>query len=109
MEACHILLGRPWQSDRDATHRGQDNVYIFIKDSRKIILTPMAPENHPEASKVEGSSLLTIWDFMEESKETSEVYAVVVKGEEEEPSNIPPSLRLLLNEFKEVWPEDLLD
>ncbi|MGV7343488.1 hypothetical protein PJI17_32840, partial [Mycobacterium kansasii] len=52
---------------------------------------------------------MTIRDFMEESKETGEVYAVVVKGEEEEPSNIPPSLKPLLNEFKEVWPEDLPD
>lgn len=33
MEACHMLLGRPWQSDCDATHRGRDNVYIFVKDS----------------------------------------------------------------------------
>ncbi|MGV7343188.1 hypothetical protein PJI17_31305 [Mycobacterium kansasii] len=52
---------------------------------------------------------MTIRDFMEESKETGEVYAVVVKGKEDEPLNIPLSLRLLLNEFKEVWPEDLPD
>ena len=31
MDACHMILGRPWQSDVDATHKGRDNVYIFHK------------------------------------------------------------------------------
>lgn len=30
MNACHILLGRPWQCDVDATHRGWQNVYTFL-------------------------------------------------------------------------------
>nr|GMC71036.1 putative nucleotidyltransferase, Ribonuclease H [Ipomoea batatas] len=28
MDACHILLGRPWQFDVDATHHGRQNVSI---------------------------------------------------------------------------------
>ena len=27
MDACHLLLGRPWQFDKDATHRGKTNTY----------------------------------------------------------------------------------
>ncbi|KAJ9565683.1 hypothetical protein OSB04_001649 [Centaurea solstitialis] len=29
MDACHILLGRPWQYDNNATHKGRDNVMLF--------------------------------------------------------------------------------
>ena len=27
MNACHLLLGRPWQFDLDATHKGRSNCY----------------------------------------------------------------------------------
>ena len=30
MDACHLILGRPWQYDVDATHRCKDNVYVFF-------------------------------------------------------------------------------
>ncbi|XP_077217939.1 uncharacterized protein LOC143852441 [Tasmannia lanceolata] len=79
MEACHILLGWPWQYDVDSTHRGKDNVYVFVKDGRKIILAPMKGENQPKTSQVEGRSLLAMGDFMRESTERGEIYALVVK------------------------------
>lgn len=37
MDACHIILGRPWQYDVDAIPRGKDNVYMFRKENKKII------------------------------------------------------------------------
>jgi len=30
MNACHLLLGRPWQFDVDATHGGRSNHYSFV-------------------------------------------------------------------------------
>jgi hypothetical protein len=41
MDASHVLLGRPWQFDVDATHKGRDNVFIFEWGSRKIALAPV--------------------------------------------------------------------
>ena len=35
MDVCHILLGRPWQYDRSATHDGRKNVYELEKDGIK--------------------------------------------------------------------------
>ena len=32
MDACHLLLGRPWQFDRKARHDGEKNSYSFQKD-----------------------------------------------------------------------------
>ena len=41
MHAGHILLGRPWQFDRKATHDGFKNRYSFVKDSRTVTLVPL--------------------------------------------------------------------
>ncbi|KAM2834679.1 hypothetical protein PS2_031678 [Malus domestica] len=38
MDACHILLGRPWQYDRKALHDGFKNTYTFVKDEVKVVL-----------------------------------------------------------------------
>lgn len=44
MQACNILLGRPWQFDRDSIHHGRANQYSFLYHDRKIVLHPMSPE-----------------------------------------------------------------
>lgn len=38
MEACHILLGRPWQYDNKTVHLGEKNIYAFYKDGVKVVL-----------------------------------------------------------------------
>jgi hypothetical protein len=34
MDVCHILLGRPWQYDRNVVHDGRMNTYTLEKDGR---------------------------------------------------------------------------
>ena len=41
MDACHLLLGRPWQYDRHATHEGRSNTYSFWKAGRRHVLRSM--------------------------------------------------------------------
>ena len=41
MDACHVLLGRPWLFDRRVMHDGRINTYTFTKDHKKITLTPL--------------------------------------------------------------------
>ena len=43
MDACHLLLGRPWQFDKDVTHYGQSNTYSFKLKGKKMTLTPLPP------------------------------------------------------------------
>ena len=43
MDACHLLLGRPWQYDRKVSHNGFKNTHSFIKDGVRIVLAPMKP------------------------------------------------------------------
>ena len=48
MDACHVLLGRPWRYGRRVTHDGYFNTYSFVKDGKKITLTPLAPHQMPK-------------------------------------------------------------
>ena len=43
MHASHILLGCPWQYDRNARHDGSSNRYTFVKDGRNVTLVPLTP------------------------------------------------------------------
>ena len=43
MLACHILLGRPWQFDRDVVHHGRSNKYAFVIEGKKYVLAPLTP------------------------------------------------------------------
>ena len=44
MEACHILLGRPWEFDRDAIKYCQSNRYaVKSPEGEKFTLLPLPP------------------------------------------------------------------
>jgi hypothetical protein len=36
MQACSLLLGRPWQFDRESVHNGKTNQYSLIHAGKKI-------------------------------------------------------------------------
>jgi len=39
-QACNILLGRPWQFDRDSMHHGRTNQYSFLFHDKKNYVAP---------------------------------------------------------------------
>ena len=41
LSACHLLLGRPWQFDLDATHSDRSNNYSFVHKGVNHVLKPM--------------------------------------------------------------------
>jgi len=43
MDACHLLLGRHWQHDKDVIHHGESNTYSFKIKAKKMTFTPLAP------------------------------------------------------------------
>ena len=43
MQACLVLLGRPWKFDNDALHHGRTNTYTFIHKNKSITLLPLSP------------------------------------------------------------------
>jgi hypothetical protein len=44
MEACSLLLGRPWQYDTNSLHHGRSNHSSFMFKGQKIIIHPMTPD-----------------------------------------------------------------
>jgi hypothetical protein len=44
MQACSLLLGRPWQFHREFVHNGKTNQYSLIHAGKKIGLKLMTPE-----------------------------------------------------------------
>jgi hypothetical protein len=40
MDVCHVLLGRPWQFDRNVVHDGRMNTYTLEKDGKTHTLLP---------------------------------------------------------------------
>jgi len=53
MEATHILLGRPWQYDRQVLHDGLTNKMTFTFQGHKVILKPLSTkEVHEDQLKM---------------------------------------------------------
>lgn len=51
MQACHILLGRPWQFDRNTFHDGRKNRYSLELNGKKYTLAPLTPSQVFEDQK----------------------------------------------------------
>ncbi|GJX87945.1 putative nucleotidyltransferase, ribonuclease H, partial [Tanacetum coccineum] len=112
MEACHVLLGRPWQHDMDATHKGKSNMYLFKWSSKTIVvlfLGVVSPK-----MKLENKTLVTLVasskEFQDERKDTRVSYALVVKGVEDFIENATPAvIKPLLAEFGKIVTDDTPD
>jgi hypothetical protein len=64
MDACSLLLGRPWEFDTNAIHHGRSNKYTFMHKGKKIVLLPMTPTEivHLEhEKKINASFWRNIW------------------------------------------------
>ncbi|GJZ18080.1 reverse transcriptase domain-containing protein [Tanacetum coccineum] len=103
MDACHILLGRPWLYDRRVKHDGFRNTYSFKKDGLSITLAPLNPRDEPQQP-------LTKPDFVGLAKQptTTHVLALVVVEANPEPLECPVVVLPLLCEFADVFPDDIL-
>ncbi|XP_021887139.1 uncharacterized protein LOC110806550 [Carica papaya] len=44
MSAGHILLGRPWEFDREANHEGKSNKYRIVHKQKAYTLVPLTPQ-----------------------------------------------------------------
>jgi hypothetical protein len=57
MQACSLLLGRPWEHDNDGTHLGRSNKYTFVHKGKKYTFLPLNPTEIVQAEKVQAASL----------------------------------------------------
>ncbi|KAK0601230.1 hypothetical protein LWI29_022353 [Acer saccharum] len=87
MDACHLLLGRPWLYDRKVIYDGFLNTYSFSFNSIKITLLP---KKEATGSPPSGDSptLLSLAKFEAEVRESGIVY-VLLGREQIGPSVVP--------------------
>ena len=105
MDACHLLLGRPWLYDQHVMYDGFLNTCTFIFNSIKVVL--LRKKEVTGGTPIgENNNLLTMARFEAEVKESGIVYVIIGKMEAEN-SIIPSSVEPLLQEFGDIFPAEL--
>nr|GEV62317.1 hypothetical protein [Tanacetum cinerariifolium] len=104
VDACHVLLGHPWQFDRRSIRDGHRNTYSFTHNNRKIVLTPLTP-----ALQTSTTTLSTL--LQSEHHEYQSFKDVVLLGldEDENPSQpiLSPLVQALLKSYSQVFPTEI--
>lgn len=104
MDACHLLLGRPWQFDRRVTHDGHRNTYSFLFQGTRIVLystIPHAPVPVPSPQVL----ILNHRSFSDEIEHAP--FVLLLVAIDSAFSSSPPSaVQPLLKDFADVFPVD---
>src|SRR5581483_7822064 len=136
MEACSLLLGRPWEYDIDALHHGRSNKYTFMHKGKKITLLPLTPteivqldrerlandkNKAPVTSEIQHVTnqiklknpvlLATKTDLAEIREDDAVYYAFVCRDAlfslDNLPATLPPVVTNLLQEYADVFPAEI--
>jgi hypothetical protein len=78
MDACHILLGRPWKFDKNVIHDGRKNTYTLEKNGRMHMLLPME-ENRVKEEAITSILLMSGKELLKEVKEEQEMQFAMVR------------------------------
>ena len=108
MDACHLLLGRPWQFDRRVMHDGFNNTHSFVKDGIRITLAP-TKLNAIEAKKESKLFLIGSQTMESISKGKTPTSLLVLETNDSVYSEIPELICPLLEEFSDIVPEEIPD
>ncbi|KAH9763915.1 Endonuclease [Citrus sinensis] len=103
MDACYLLLGRPWQYDRNIVHDGKRNTYSFMFNNTKIVLLP---NKEFTLQQDLGNYLLGKKQFIDVVAETNRVYILLGK-ESNGDSKIPEAVTPILAEFQDLFPNEV--
>ena len=118
MHAGHLLLGRPWQFDKETIHHGRTNVYSFRHNNKKHNLTPLSPQEvhdmqkaMDQASKVSKTNLyITSGQVVKTLYDHTQVLLMVFKEgcfAGFEVQELPSEVHDLMERYKEVFSEDI--
>lgn len=106
MDACHVLLGRPWQFDRRAVHDGYLNTYSFVHNNRKIVLTPITPSIPSPKPSPSLSTLLQ--SEQHEYHSVKELILLGLDDDEAQPKPAPhPLVQPLRKSYTQVFPAEI--
>ncbi|KAD6795090.1 hypothetical protein E3N88_05986 [Mikania micrantha] len=104
MDACHILLGRPWQYDRQARHDGFRNTYSFKKDGINVTLAPLdTRESTPETLILDKPAFCEL----ARTANPSLMFALIISEANPSTNEIPTEVQPLMTEFRDVFPKEI--
>nr|GEY81822.1 reverse transcriptase domain-containing protein [Tanacetum cinerariifolium] len=110
MDACHLLLGRPWQYDNTVLHDGRSNTYSFMFRGKKIVLVPHKPKSVAATTipSPPPTTLLSRGPFQATMEESGVVFVLLsFPVASDNPDIAPVEIQPLLHEFADVFPESL--
>ncbi|XP_074288512.1 uncharacterized protein LOC141613668 [Silene latifolia] len=113
MDVCHLLLGRPWEFDKNSVHQGRSNTYTFKQGSRKITLTPLPPnqKNYGSSSVTDGLNgvlFLSEAEMIKEIQQEQHVLILLSKEINEDVEHqLTAEVRPLLEQYQDVFPAEL--
>ena len=116
MDACHLLLGKPWQYDCRVTHDGHTNTYSFYGytntysfffNNTKIVLLPSRDVNKSKPTG-ENTNLLSLMRFKEEMRDTDTIFVLIGKKASRE-TKVSEIVVSLIAEFHDVFSDELPD
>ncbi|XP_074314259.1 uncharacterized protein LOC141649467 [Silene latifolia] len=92
MDACHLLLGRPCEFNRNTTYQGMDNTYSFKHNGKKVTLTPLPPNQRNYGSPNMPEELNGMLFILEAAmiKEIKQEQPILGSFAVELPSELPP-------------------
>ena len=85
MQACHVLLGRPWQYDRKVVYDGYLNQISFVHNKKKIVLAPLTPR---EVNEDQERIQKQVKEEMREKQERLESQKKERRGEKKEEKRV---------------------
>jgi len=114
MDACHMLLGRPWLYDYKVMHNGYLNTYSFTKDGKKITLAPLPPsklhEIQPQNKHKQADLLLSVSEpLLKASQHEFKAFKEwILSIQDELASSLPthPVPKTLIQNFCHLFPEE---
>jgi hypothetical protein len=111
MDVCHLLLGKPWQYDRNVVHDGRKNTYTLEKNGRTHMLLPIKDkEVKPEVSNT--VLLMSGKEILNEVKNKEDTQFVMVKKPRivltiTRMDDLPEEIQELLEEFVDIVVDEL--
>jgi hypothetical protein len=86
MQACSLLLGRPWEFDTDAIQYGRSDKYTLVHNRKKITLLPLTPNEIMQCDRA----------IVETARRESEIkHTSPVKLEQRAPSSSSNAIKLI--------------
>jgi hypothetical protein len=117
MSASHLLLSHPWQFDKDMTYNGRKKTYSFMLNGKKVNLLPLSSQQvgedqlrsqQNEVKSHKGLLLAKKGDIKQALGLAGVVFMIWAKQLlQVEGLDLPRQIKELLEEFKDVFPDEL--